>query len=331
MAKKEADNRGVSEQEIDDSLFAETFETAAEVKPVEEKPAEQKPAEEPVKPAETTVAAQEKPAEPVVDTTVQQPGESDEKYEQRYKTLQGIHRKDKETWEAKEAEYKAQIEEAKKVTAAPATTPEKKEAVTLADIYDNLTETEKAELKGYDEEFDVISKMEGRKRELAMAKFMKELETFKTDILSKLEPATTFIQDATKKGEELDKEIHFNALQDAHADYEQYRDDGSILKWIESKPKYMQKSLLETYASGTVENVIDLITDFKKENNIPITEPAITQPAETTNVVNIDQKKEAKKQAMTAVTSRRGAVNPAMAVKQDFESVFDEAVARDKK
>lgn len=333
MADEITDNRGVSEQIVADQVFSEEFDKAegigerAELSPADD-PSKVPAGPEVIPPVvETPVVETPVVETPVVETPItaadeQQPGESDEKYEQRYRTLQGIHRKDKETWETERADLLTQIEEAKKPIPAPAVPEVKPEPVTLADLYDSLTPQEKAELEGYDAEFDVISKMEGKKREIEFNKLRKDLQVFKDEIITRVTPAETLVSETKVEREKINEETHFAAIREGHSDYETYRDDGSILKWIESKPKYMQKSMLETYSKGVAEDVVELITDFKKESNIPITQPS----PDAANVVQMNPKKAERKQAMTAVVTRRGAVNASMNVANDFDGAFDEAL-----
>ena len=321
MTDKVADDRGALETNVEEAEFGDAFNVAAEVG----ERAELSPADDPANVSNDVVPpVVETPVveTPVVETPApeaQQPGESDEKYEQRYKTLQGIHRHDKETWETEKATLLAQIEEAKK----PAE-PVKTETNLPATLYDSLSEEDKAALKEYDEEFDVVSKMESKKREVELNKLRKEFQTWKDEITAQLAPATALVEKNLQDDEKRTVETHFNTIREGHGDFEQYRDDGSIIKWIETKPKYLQKSLMETYGKGTAEDVVDLITDFKTENNIPITQPSPVAE----NVVPINAKKAEKKLAMTAVTTRRGAVNASMAVANDYESAFDEATSK---
>lgn len=66
----------------------------------------------------------EKPVEkPVIDAAAPKPGEDEETYKQRYLTLQGIVKHDKQNWEQEKTGLLSQVEEAKK----PKTPEEKKE------------------------------------------------------------------------------------------------------------------------------------------------------------------------------------------------------------
>lgn len=254
----------------------------------------------------------------------------DEKFEQRYKSLVGVHKHDKETWESEKAALLAKIEEATKTAVPAAPTQEelaakqKPSGKSLYDSFrDSLTPEQKEELDEYEKDFDIVSKMEGLKRDKAMEAFEKRLQQFQEDILSKLTPAQELFTKVADEREVQLREAHFGKISGAHPDYEKYRDDGSILNWIESKPSYLKKGMLEVYQQGEAEEVADLISDFKKENNIAV---AGAPAGGDQQVVDLQARREQKRQAMQSVTGRRSPLNPAIAAPTDFEGAFEEAL-----
>ena len=268
---------------------------------------------------------------------LQQPDESEEKFEQRYKTLQGIHKHDKETWGEEKARLLTELEEAKKPKAPeamPSSTLEEKEQKKA--FIDSLTDEQKEQLEEYDREFDLVSKMEGIKRSIELNKLRQEIEEWKSEVLSKLtEQETQFTEKLTPAltmAEEIEQKNHFNLIRtgyvlengtkvQGHDDFEKYRDDGSLLAWIESKPKYLQPALMSTYSNGAAIDVIDLITDFKRDNNIKL-------DALSENIIPINATKEAKKQALSSVTSGRVSVNPSVADNSDYDSAWNDAIRK---
>jgi hypothetical protein len=305
--------------------------------------AEQETPQEKVVVDETGGDGEEKKEPPVVEPPVNQDTlpnpdvatppvvpdkDNEETYEQRWKSLQGIHRHDKETWEQEKARLTAEIEEAKKPK-QPDPTPDAEntdknkpdDEGSIQALYESLTDDQKALLKDYDEEFDTVSKMEGLKREAALKKLRKEFTAFRDDLLAQIAPVQTLVKETKVEKEQSAVQAHLNAIADAHPDFEKYRDDGSILKWIESKPAYLRRGLAEIYKSGTSEDVIEFLDDFKKENNIPIEQPRQNR----SNVVEMDARKEARRKAMTAPPTRRGAVNSSQVVSTDYEGAWDEA------
>ena len=270
--------------------------------------ADQKAADEPK--VETPEKKEEPPVEPPPKA------EQDETYEQRWKTLQGIHRHDKDAWGSEKAQLLSQLEEAKKPK--PEATKEQKEAA--ESFVDSLTDEQKKQLTEYEQDFDVVSKMEGIKRNVELAKLRKEIQVWKEEVVSKMTEQETRIAPVFEKVAQNETERHFSAIRQGHPDFETGRDDGSLQAWIKSKPKYIQPALQETYSKGTADDVIEMFNDFKRENNINI------QPSD--NVVRIDPEKAKKKQALTAVTSRRGSVNSSHSVASDYESAWEEANAK---
>ena len=257
------------------------------------------------------------PPETPPDPVLQKPGESDETFEQRWKTLQGIHKHDKESWETEKTQMLKDLEMARKVIPEPAKKPTPEEIVAdAAALLDSLTPEQKEALKEYEQDFDVVSKMEGIKREVELKKLRKEIDeklaAIDTKVSAQLAPVL-------KKTAESEEESHFDAIREAHGDYEKYVEDGSIVKWIESKPKYLQPALKQTYGQGSAEDAIDLINDFKRENSIE-------SPPPPDNVIPIDKKKTAKRQALAAVDTRRGAIATQSKISDDYEGAFDEAL-----
>jgi hypothetical protein len=312
------DTTGTPEAKSEEVQFSEAF---AEANKLEPEKADPPAAEEPI-PAEKPDVI---PAEPLG----QQPGESDEKYEQRYKSLQGIHKHDLETWRDEKAALLAQLEEAKKPK-APEPTPSPEPEKPSTSFVDSLTDEQKEQLEQYENDFDLVSKMEGIKRNAELAKLRKEMQAWKDDVSSQIALQENRIAPAVKLVEENEQEAHFNLIRNGytaedgtavqgHSDFEKFRDDGSITAWIESKPKYLQPALKQTYSKGTAVDVIDLFTDFKRDNGI-LTETETDQTPD-----NVVQMKALKKQALTPVTSRRGAVNTLIAAKDDFDGGWDEA------
>lgn len=334
---KEPDDRGASGSEVkEEDAFSSAF---------DEKIGVDTPAEKPETPATETPEKEVPPAEKAEAgdkvEKAEKPKESEEEtYVHKYKTLQGIHKHDKETWEQEKTKLLADLEAAKAEKKEPPKSRE--EQVEKAEEFeDGLTQDEKAELNSYEEEFDVVSKMEGIKRK----REMKKLETKISDWMKKIEERLTAtqtsieskIEPATKMVAEREREAHFAAIKEGytredgthvagHADFRKYVDDGSIVKWIETKPKYMQTALMQTYKSGSAEDAIDMLTDFKTENGIEIITPAPGAKSDD-KVVSIDRKAD-KKKALKDVDNRPVAVNSGKGIADDYEGAFDEAAKK---
>jgi len=310
MTDENSDGRGpLDNKNPEENEFSDVFDQASGLEGTAGVGSELENKEEIIEKKEELVEKKEEVAEKKEEKKEEKKKDDEETFQQRYKTLQGIHKHDKEAWEAKEALLLKQIAE-KEV---------KKEAENLSkEMSDvDLTPEEKAQLAEYEQDFDVVSKMEGLKRKKELAALRKEVEAWKKEVLDQLKPTQELLKETKEHNEIRSREDHFNAIRGAHPDFETHRDSGAIKKWIETKPKYLQEALMKTYQGGSTEEVIEFLHDFKTENNI--------KPDTDSKVVDINKKKLEKKEAMEAVVTRRGAVHTGGAVSTDFDGAFDEA------
>ena len=337
MEKKETDERGASESEVE-KVFDDSFKEASGDKPAE--------VETPKKPEAEVHEEEVKPKEEVVEKIekleVKETPEEDEKVEQRYKTLQGIHRHDKEEYEKKQKDWETEkgnllkeLDEAKKKVPEKPEKPEKPEGDDEA-----LTPEEQERLKQYEQDFDLVAQMEGAQRRVALAKLRKsivgDIQAIREEFTTKLSELGKIVTPVTAHIASVEDERHFSAIRDGyraedgtvvqgHEDWDKFLNvehggDGSIRKWIDTKPKYMQSRLNEIYDKGNAVDIIDMISDFKHENNIVRSE---------SDVIDLDKKRSEKKKALATVVSRGRAVNAGVGgTPDDFDGSFDEAVKK---
>jgi copper chaperone CopZ len=259
-----------------------------------------------------------------------------EDFEQKWKSLNGIIKSKEQQFQTRESELLAEIEKLKTPPTPPPADDKNKKVETELDVEAllknlNLNDEEKAMLKEYDEEFGLVSKVENLKLSKAIKSiygilnegFQKQLKEVKEEFQSQLKPATEFVEKTTKEREEDAVSNHFNSIETAHPDYKSYHENGKIVEWIQTKPAYLQKGMLEVVQSGTAEEVISLLDDFYKENNLPTT---INPPPD--NVVEMDKAKKDRKAALTPPQSKRGAINPNLKPSDDFDGAFDEATSK---
>lgn len=261
-----------------------------------------------------------------------------EDFEQKWKSLDGIVKKKDEIIKSHEdrvLELSAEIERLKKPPEPPPADDKNKKVETELDVDAllknlNLNDEEKAMLKEYDEEFGLVSKVENLKLGKAIKEvykilnegFEKKLKEAKEEFQSQLKPATEFVEKTTKEREEDAVSTHFNTIETAHPDYKTYHENGKIVEWIQTKPAYLQKGMLEVCQSGTAEEVISLLDDFYKENNLQSTNDS------PSNVVEMDKAKRDRKAALTPPQSKRGAINTNLKPSDDFDGAFDEATSK---
>jgi hypothetical protein len=197
-------------------------------------------------------------------------------------------------------------------------------AETLLKLYDDLTPEEKAELSSYDEEFDVVSKSEAKKRAI----FAKKIASYIDDAIqgsnkALLTQLTPFLMASEKSTEES----HFANISKVHPDFEKYRDDGSLKKWIDEQPAYLRKEMQRVYNEGESEDVVDLYSRFKKENNIGTPAPTESD-ADKKKKADADAEKAKKLEGMEEVDTGKRAIKDSGGVGKadDYDSAFDEAV-----
>lgn len=308
MAK---DYEGQENKEFDDA-----FDAALEADPQPDNVDVEEPEKKEPEPKEPEVKKEEPapapPAEVIDDTP----------FEQKWKTLQGIYRHEKDEWLNEKERLLSELEAAKAAERQPEAKKTDDHGVKeLLDSLD-LTDEQKAQLAEYDEEFDVVSKMEGLKRKNEMARLKVELQEmlkgFREEFATQQKPVQEFIAETQKDREENEVKRHFQTIENAHPDFAVYRDNESIKKWIESKPGYLRKGLQEIYSTGSADDIVEMLDDFKRENGITASKPE--------NVISMNRAKEARKQAMTPPVTKRGAVNASMSVATDFDGAFDEAI-----
>lgn len=331
------DTKQVSESDMGEAAFSDAFEEAVEGKPpAPGDKADLHKADDPGIEEEKSIdkvvdKSVDKPVIPAAKPDAPQPKEDEETYKQRYLTLQGIVKHDKSEWEKEKTSLLSQVEEAKKPkTPKEKQNVEEKETASADAFIASLTPEEQEQLNQYEADFDVVSKMEGIKRTRELTALRKEIDEWKKGITTQLTEAQARMAPVVKMAEDNEVEAHFNLIRGGyakedgivvagHPDFDKYRDDGSMVAWIESKPAYIQAALKKVYEKGKAVDVIDLYADFKRENNIE------TANTSTDNVVDMSPRRADKKAALQAVQNRRGAINTAKPVADDYDSAFDEA------
>lgn len=255
--------------------------------------------------------------------------DNEETYEQRWKSLQGILKSKDEKYESEKAQLLTELENLKKTVASLSDEKkDKKKGTDKSDsMFDDLSKEDQEALAEYEKDFDSVSKMEGLKRERALKKLedriLEKIEAKTAEIQDKIVSRVQPIEESYKKSDEA---AHFSTIRGSHPDFETHRDSGAILKWIETKPRYLRESMKATYEQGTAEDVVDLISDFKTENNL--LEADKNNQSRSDNLIDMDKKKAEKKQNLTAVITKRGSVDAGQGRADDFDSAYNEALKK---
>ena len=123
---------------------------------------------------------------------------------------------------------------------------------------------------------------------------------------------------------------HFTALKAAHPDY-----DAVIAKipaWIDTQPAYVRSAMRTAYEAGTTQDVLSLVSDFKRATSTGAAPDAAAQAAASAAAADAAAKAKAKAAADAAglapVGSRRAVAGPkAGADPNDYDGAFEEIAA----
>jgi TolA-binding protein len=255
---------------------------------------------------------------------------SGEDFEQKFKSLQGNFtqvNEENKTLKTQLDEMAGKIAEIEKLQqGSPADKKEAKEIKAelikqLTDLYADLSDDEKAALATYDEEFDTVSKSEAKKREIFAKKivaFINEaIENNGKVFLTQLAPFLLSSESAAD-------EKHFTTLKSAHPNYEEYRDNGQLKAWIDKQPPYLKKALQAVYDEGETQDVIDLYSRFKKDNNI-----GTGTKKDDKKVDEVDPKKKENLESMEIVDSgTRPIGGTGVGKAEDYDGAFEEAIKK---
>ena len=122
---------------------------------------------------------------------------------------------------------------------------------------------------------------------------------------------------------------HISAIRGAHEDFDNLKDNKDVTVWIKEQPSYLQKSLMDVYTKGEAEDVIDLLSRYKKDRGLGIkTDEAIVQGKERKD--EIKNKVQETIDNLSAVKTKDRPIH----IKQksnnteDFDAAFEEAASR---
>jgi hypothetical protein len=274
--------------------FSEVFDDITSDKEVEKKEESQASKEEEETASEdkeTETDESGKAGEKASEGEEEKPEEEAEDFKKLFhknKTLEGMFRKAEE----EKASLLAELEKLK--SAAPVSGKTEKEAEPSEEITDDIKE--------FLEEYGYIAEPTKKLTDQMIKKAMKSIQEDVVNVLNNYK-------------DEIEAQKHVFNIYRAHNDFEELRDSGDIAKWIDTKKGKEKNELIKTYSDGSTKEVIEMITQFKKEAGLLPSNGNKTKP-----------------KAAEAVTMKRGTIYPSGPAgqkdKNDFDSAFDEAVAK---
>ena len=278
---------------------------------------------------EATQEIQETGEESEVDEDEEELLKDPKKLLQRYKTLQGMWRAQnkKTTPQEQPNEFDEDFTE----QPVEKNQQQTKDQDAAQKIFEQLSK-EDAELveallqqddkfKELKEDFpEVAETMEAAMKKVVANLTVKQVQRMLAVINQNVAP---FIQDYQQRV----MQEHYQAIKQAHPDFEQYIEQGQLQAWINQQPPRKRKYYQEVYEAGSTAEVIDLLKEFKESLGL-----GGSKPKPKTNTQNkvgtMDEKKKKKMDDMEDISSRTRPVNAGRfeAPADDFELAFNEAL-----
>lgn len=188
----------------------------------------------------------------------------------------------------------------------------------LEDPYAGLSEEEKTLLQSYQSEWEDNHKAEAILRRMDIQKAFKE---FSDHLAKQIEPLYAAYT-------ELAVEKQRQAIQKAHPDFSDQLAD-NVEVWIETLPAGLKKAYTEVAASGTAEDVIELISTYKKaKGHVPQASVGTSSSHSSSSKPLPDAAR--KMSALSPVASTR-TVPSASADENDFDAAWADAVKEDER
>lgn len=87
----------------------------------------------------------------------------------------------------------------------------------------------------------------------------KERQAIEQQVLGRIAPIEQTAQDAAR-------ERHFNTIRAAHQDFDEVVTSPDLAAWVDEQPAYLAASYRAVMERGTAQDVVDLLSRFKKES-----------------------------------------------------------------
>jgi len=230
---------------------------------------------------------------------------------QRYKTLQGMYRSQKQKIEELQSTSQTEKPDVTDKVEEPAPTqkeePPAQQEVDTSWVTEALNSNE--DIKGFAEEFpEIHSVLEGSLKAVMERYTQAMSQAFQTllqQIDQKYQPIASSVTQITAKEKD-------EAVKSQHPDYPTLIQSQELKDWIDSQPKTLKKAYSEILENGSAEDMIELLNDFKLKTGIKT--PQESQPAP-------------KKKPKVAPTTKSKAPSSKPPVDMDdFEQAFYEAI-----
>jgi hypothetical protein len=224
---------------------------------------------------------------------------------QRYKSLQGMYRSQKEKLDEiqnKVKEQPEQKEESKKEEEKEEPAPSDEEDIDTSWVSNALDSNEK--IKEFAEDFPEIKEVLEVSLKSVMQKYTQAMgqafQSILQQIDQKYQPIAQSVGEISKK--ERDAEI-----KSAHPDYDKLVGSQELNDWIDSQPSRLKETYTSILQDGSKEEIVELLNDFKLKTGIKMPQ----------------EKKKPK--ATPQVKAKAPSSKPPVDM-DDFEQAFQEAI-----
>lgn len=134
-------------------------------------------------------------------------------------------------------------------------------------------------------------------------------------------------QKAQADAEEEAVRKHVSAIEDAVPGWEAHTQDGSLTEWLDSLPRHRAIGVKAVLADGETHEVIDVLTDFRKEIGYKPPADNNNDDGEKTGSNKLKELRKRQAEDAEAVKGGQARIPKGVAGKDDFDSAFDEAAA----
>jgi hypothetical protein len=308
--KKEEESKDTTKEEekplTPDEIFEAQFgELIAEEDKAEEKPPEELE-EEPKEKDKTSDDGKESSEEETIEGKEEAKPKPDEKVQQETE-----HKEEEPPAKAPKKEKVEQEVKEEKQEKIQEETKDFDPNVLFEGLENDVTEKELVDFAG---EMDTNAKYA---QEIAKIVGKRIVDYTNQSFKTLIEKLTPYLQATVKQ---IEKE-HASSVRLRHQDFDDLKENSDVEAWIKEKPKYRQKSMMETFKNGDSEDIADLLDDYKKDRGL------IKPVKEEEDPVKANNKKKIKDKIdnLSVVKTKASPVHLSQEAinQEDFEGTFD--------
>jgi hypothetical protein len=137
----------------------------------------------------------------------------------------------------------------------------------------------------------------------------KERQAIEQEVMGRIAPIERTAQESAR-------ERHFNFIRSAHQDFDEVVASPELAAWVDEQPAYLAATYRSVMERGTAQDVVDLLSRFKKESGIA--------PAPETQSVQAPKPRTDALRSAAAPRLRSHAAIPNRVDRNDFDAAWDD-------